>query len=52
MDNINGVGSLLKSRLLKNFKNIKYIKNASIDQLMTVKGINEKIANNILRELK
>ena len=39
-------------RLLKKFKSIKNIKMANLSDLMTVKGINEKIANNILEKLK
>ncbi len=44
LDNIEGVGKVLKSRILKKFKSIKNIKIASINELMTIKGINEKIA--------
>ena len=51
LDNINGVGHVLKSRLIKKFKNIKNIKVAKKDELMTVNGINEKIANEILKNL-
>tara|TARA_A200000113_G_scaffold79208_1_gene70224 strand:+ start:4066 stop:5847 length:1782 start_codon:yes stop_codon:yes gene_type:complete len=52
LDNILGVGKILKSRLLIKFKNIKNIEKAGIDDLMTVKGINEKIAILIKNELK
>ena len=52
LDNILGVGKILKSRLLIKFKNIKNIEKASIDDLMTVKGINEKIAILIKNDLK
>ena len=44
LDNIRGIGNILKRRLLKRFKSISNIKLASIDDLMTVDGINEKIA--------
>ena len=37
-----------KSNLLKKFKNIKNIKNAGLDELMTISGINEKIAQQII----
>ena len=50
LDEINGIGEILKKRLLKVFKNINNIKSASIDDLMTVDGINEKIANEILKK--
>ena len=47
MDNVKGIGDVLKTRLLKKFKSIKSIKKASIEDLMTVPGINEKIVENI-----
>jgi len=37
--------------LLSKYKNIKSIKLANIDDLMTVKGINAKIANSIKEKL-
>tara|TARA_X000001036_G_C20664412_1_gene800228 strand:+ start:12 stop:1301 length:1290 start_codon:yes stop_codon:yes gene_type:complete len=52
LDDINGIGTVLKSRLLKKFKSIKYIKLASTDDLMTVDGINEKMALLITTSLK
>ena len=52
LDNINGIGNVLKTRLMKKFKNIQKIKDASIEQLMTVDGINEKMAKNIQNELR
>ena len=52
LDSIKGVGTVLKMRLLKKFKSIKNIKMANLSDLMTVKGINEKIAINILEKLK
>ena len=47
LDMIKGIGKILKIRLLKRFKSIKKIKEASLQELMTVKGINEKIAYKI-----
>ena len=47
LDMIKGIGKILKTRLLKRFKSIKKIKEASLKELMTVKGINEKIAYKI-----
>ena len=47
LDLIPGIGQVLKSRLLKKFKNIKTISEASIEDLMTIDGINEKIANKL-----
>ena len=47
LDNINGVGIVLKRRLIRKYKSLKKIKLASKDDLMTVKGINEKIVKQI-----
>ncbi len=52
LDLIKGIGTVLKRRLLKNFKSIKNIKAANLQDLMTVKGINEKMAKLILNKLK
>ena len=51
LDNIKGIGNILKQRLLKKYKNIKMIKSASLIDLMTVEGINEKIALAIKKEI-
>ena len=47
LDIIDGIGVVLKSKLLKNFGSIKNIKSASKKDLMTVDGISEKIAQKI-----
>tara|TARA_B100001564_G_scaffold141217_1_gene118523 strand:+ start:6 stop:1295 length:1290 start_codon:yes stop_codon:yes gene_type:complete len=52
LDSIKGIGAILKRRLLKKFKSIKKIKTANLSDLMTVEGINEKIAKLIITELK
>ena len=52
LDHIKGIGKVLKSRLIKKYRNIKNIKVANIEDLMTVKGINEKIAIEILNKLR
>jgi excinuclease ABC subunit C len=52
LDSIPGIGEVLKSRLLKKFKSIKNIKHASKEELMTVDGINERIAKLAIKELK
>ena len=52
LDSIQGIGNILKQRLLKEFKSISKIKLATIEDLMTVDGINEKIAKLIKNELK
>ena len=51
LDLIPGIGKILKSRLLIKFKNIKSISEASIEDLMTLNGINEKIAQEIKIQL-
>ena len=51
LDDIDGIGATLKKRLLSKYKNIKSIKLANIDDLMTIKGINAKIANSIKEKL-
>jgi len=51
LDDIEGIGEVLKKRLLLNFKSLKNIKSANIDDLMTVKGINVKIAKLIKEKL-
>ena len=51
LDQIEGIGGVLKKRLLLNFKSLKNIKSANIEDLMTVKGINAKIAQIIKEKL-
>jgi excinuclease ABC subunit C len=51
LDKIEGIGEVLKKRLLLNFKSLKNIKSAKIEDLMTVKGINAKIARLIKEKL-
>ena len=52
LDSIKGIGEILKKRLLAKFKSIKNVKSADINELMTVEGINEKIAQDILDKFK
>ena len=52
LDDIKGVGKVLKQRLLKQFKSITEIRSANMDDLMTVDGINEKIAKLIISKFK
>ena len=47
LDAIHGIGPVTKNILLKKYKNITNIKTAKLDELMTIKGINEKIAKKI-----
>ena len=48
LDEINGIGPSTKNKILKKYKNIKNIKTAKLDELMTIRGINEKIAKEII----
>ncbi len=49
LDNVKGVGVVLKKRLLTKYKSIKNIKLATREDLMTVRGINEKIIDEIFK---
>jgi excinuclease ABC subunit C len=51
LDNIEGIGEVLKKRLLLNFKNIQNVRMATIDELMQIKGINIKIIESIRQSL-
>ena len=51
LDKIEGIGEVLKKRLLLNFKSLKNIKSANVEELMTVRGINVKIAQLIKEKL-
>ena len=51
LDNVKGIGGVLKKRLLTKYKNIKNIRESNIQSLMTVQGINAKIAKLIIEEL-
>lgn len=47
LDEIEGVGPKKKEALLKEFGSVEKIKNASLDELQKVKGINESLARKI-----
>ena len=47
LDLVPGIGQVLKRRLLNEYKNIRSVSEASIEDLMTINGINEKIAKEI-----
>lgn len=51
LDNIKGIGDVKKKELLREFKDINGIKNASIDDLCRIKGINKELAKNLLTYL-
>lgn len=44
LDQVPGIGPTLRKRLLESFGSINAIQNASIDQLITVKGMKESVA--------
>ena len=48
---IEGIGPVIKRRLIKKYKNIKNIKNASSEDLMLVKGVNKKLCERIQQGL-
>lgn len=47
LDEIKGVGVTRRKALMKHFKSIEDIKNASVEELLEVPSINEEVANNI-----
>ena len=49
LDEIKGIGKVKKQALLKEFGSVEKIKQASVDELMKVKGINEEIAKKLKR---
>ena len=51
LDEIDGIGEVIKKRLLSKYKSIKMIRTVNIEDLMTVKGINVKIAKQIKEKL-
>ena len=51
LDDIDGIGEVKKKQLLKEFGSVEKIKNASIDELVSVKGINEELARKIKEKL-
>ena len=51
LDSIKGIGESKKKELLKKFKTVEKIKDAEIEELTKVKGINESLARKIKNEL-
>ena len=52
LDYIEGIGDKKRTLLLKKFGSVKKIKEASIDELLMVKGISEDLAKRIKAELQ
>ena len=51
LDYIEGIGEKKRTLLLKEFGSVKKIKEAKIEELTKIKGINEKLAKKIKEEL-
>ena len=51
LDKIKGIGEAKKKELFKKFKTIDEIKNAKIEELIKIKGINKELAQKIKEEL-
>lgn len=51
LDNIKGIGENKKKLLLKHLGSVEKIKQASIEELMQIKGINQKLAEEIKNKL-
>ena len=51
LDEISGIGTVKKLELLKQFGSVEEIKNAEIEELVKVKGINEELAIRLKNEL-
>jgi ERCC4-type nuclease len=47
LDSIKGIGPKTKERLFNKFKSIDAILNADINHLQNIKGVDERIANEI-----
>ena len=47
LDDIKGIGETKKKALFKKFGSVEKMKNASVEELCEVKGINEELANQI-----
>ena len=52
LDDIPGIGEVKKKELLKHFGSVKKIQEATIEELLQVKGINEKTAKELKKQLK
>lgn len=52
LEKIRGIGRKRRLELLRVFGSIENIKNATIEELMKIKGFNKKIAESVLNELR
>lgn len=51
LDDVKGIGEVKKKELLKTFGSVERIKNANIEELTKIKGINDNLARKILEQL-
>ena len=51
LDEIEGIGPIIKGRLFKKFGSFKSIKKASVNELVLIKGINKSLASRIRQSL-
>jgi excinuclease ABC subunit C len=52
LDKIEGIGEVKKKALLQKFKSVRKIKEATVEELCEVEGINEALAYKILYSLE
>jgi excinuclease ABC subunit C len=52
LDDIKGIGDAKKKELLKKFRSVEKIKDADIEEIIKIKGINEDLANEIKNKLQ
>lgn len=52
LDDVTGIGEVKKKELLKTFGSVEKIKNANIEELTKIKGINDNLARKILEQLE
>jgi excinuclease ABC subunit C len=52
LEKIPGIGKKRRFELLRFFGSIDAIRNASVDQIASIKGFNKKVAENVFRELR
>jgi excinuclease ABC subunit C len=51
LDNLHGVGEVLKKRLQDKFETVEALRNANVDEVCQVEGIGKPLAEKILAEL-
>jgi excinuclease ABC subunit C len=52
LDGVKGIGPKRKKALLQRFGSVKRIKDASLEELMTVEGMTVEAARAVLQELR